>query len=215
MQSFRLYLKEAAGMARLGLLGQQGNHGLRLVLGNSSSDMDSVVSALTAGYYYTSTSQDGSFFVPVINCQRNDFFCNLEITVHLDDCKIAQDDLFFIDEFRSLYKADLVSEVVLVDHNKLDISQQDLSPKVTRIIDHHFDEKEYTDQLVEKECRLIGSATSLIVHKFIKDLQQFQDDFTAQSELPNLAYLLGAPIVLDSHFFKPELKDKRWTDEDT
>ena len=110
-------------MARLGLLGQQGHHSLRLVLGNSSSDMDSVVSALTAGYYYTSMSQDGSFFVPVVNCQRDDFFCNLEITVHLDDCKISQDDLFFIDEFRTLYQPDQVSEVVLVDHNKLDISQ--------------------------------------------------------------------------------------------
>ena len=101
--------------------------------------------------------------------------------------------------------------MILVDHNKLDISQQDLSTKVTRIIDHHFDENCYTEQLIEKQCRLIGSAASLIVHKYIQDQQLFEDDFLASNEAPNLAYLLGAPIVLDSTFFKPELKDKRWT----
>ena len=29
------------------------------------------------------------------------------------------------------------------------------------------------------------------------------------------AYLLAAAVVLDSYFFKEELKDKKWTDEDT
>ncbi len=32
---------------------------------------------------------------------------------------------------------------------------------------------------------------------------------------PNLAYLLGAAVVLDSYFFKEELRAKKWTDEDT
>ena len=89
MQQFRLYLKEATSLAKQGLLGTQGHNNLRLVLGNTSSDMDSVVSSLTAGYYYTKKSQEGNLFVPVINCQKDDFFCNLEITVHLDDCKIS------------------------------------------------------------------------------------------------------------------------------
>ena len=32
---------------------------------------------------------------------------------------------------------------------------------------------------------------------------------------PNLAYLLGAAVVLDSYYFKEELRAKKWTDEDT
>lgn len=31
----------------------------------------------------------------------------------------------------------------------------------------------------------------------------------------NLAYLLAAAVVLDSYFFKEELRAKKWTDEDT
>ena len=31
----------------------------------------------------------------------------------------------------------------------------------------------------------------------------------------NFAYLLGAAVVLDSYFFKEELRAKKWTDEDT
>ena len=31
---------------------------------------------------------------------------------------------------------------------------------------------------------------------------------------PNLAYLLGAAVVLDSYFFKDELRAKKWTEED-
>ena len=30
----------------------------------------------------------------------------------------------------------------------------------------------------------------------------------------NFAYLLGAAVVLDSYFFKEELRAKKWTDED-
>ena len=33
--------------------------------------------------------------------------------------------------------------------------------------------------------------------------------------MPNLAYLLGAAVVLDSYFFKEELRAKKWTDEDS
>lgn len=34
-------------------------------------------------------------------------------------------------------------------------------------------------------------------------------------QLPNLSYFLGAAVVLDSYFFKEELRAKKWTDEDT
>ena len=31
----------------------------------------------------------------------------------------------------------------------------------------------------------------------------------------NLAYLLGAAVVLDSYFFNEELRAKKWTEEDS
>ena len=123
MQGFRKYLSEATAAAKSGTLGTDGKPPLRIVMGNTSCDMDSVVGALTLGYYYTRKSTDGQLFVPVINCNANDFFCNLEITMHLQDCKIAQDDLFFWDTFKATYTAEQVSEVIIVDHNILDVTQ--------------------------------------------------------------------------------------------
>ena len=121
MQGFRKYLTEVTALAKSGTLGSQGNQALRIVMGNTSCDMDSVVGALTLGYYYTRKSADGHLFVPVANCDAKDFFCNLEIAQHLEDCKIPQDDLFFWDEFKEKYKPEQVSEVILVDHNILDL----------------------------------------------------------------------------------------------
>ena len=45
---------------------------------------------------------------------------------------------------------------------------------------------------------------------FAEDLVQAEP---GQSQ--NFAYLLGAAVVLDSYFFKEELRAKKWTDEDT
>ena len=88
MQGFRKYLNEATAIAKAGVLGTAGNPDLRIVMGNTSCDMDSVVGALTLGYYYTRKSKEGHLFVPVINANAADFYCNLEITMHLEDCKI-------------------------------------------------------------------------------------------------------------------------------
>jgi len=61
---------------------------------------------------------------------------------------------------------------------------------------------------------LIGSACSLVALMIKADEAMFAEDLE-RSETPNLAYLLGAAVVLDSYFFKEELRAKKWTDEDT
>ena len=48
--------------------------------------------------------------------------------------------------------------------------------KVKRVIDHHVDSGAYADQIVEKQCRLIGSACSLIALMIKKDVGLFADD---------------------------------------
>ena len=134
----------------------------------------------------------------------------------MENCKISQDDLWFMNEFRATYKPEAITEIVLVDHNILDVTQSDLGSKVTRIIDHHLDAKAYTDQLVEKKCRLIGSACSLVALKIAEDAAELlKDDLAASEDAPNFAYLLAAAVVLDSYYFKEDLKDKKWTQEDT
>jgi len=58
MQGFRKYLSEATAAAKSGLLSTEGKPPLRIVMGNTSCDMDSVVGSLTLGYYYTRKSND-------------------------------------------------------------------------------------------------------------------------------------------------------------
>ena len=98
MQRFRTYLSNATTAIRSGKLGTDGNPKLRIVVGNTSCDMDSVVGALTLGYFLTEKTSE--LWAPVVNCRRVDFYCNLEIVKHLENCKIPQTDLYFIDELR-------------------------------------------------------------------------------------------------------------------
>ena len=53
-------------------------------MGNTSCDVDSAIGALVLAYYYQSKLNQQ--WVPVINCNRADFFCNLEIVKHLANC---------------------------------------------------------------------------------------------------------------------------------
>ena len=57
---------------------------LRIVMGNTSCDVDTAIGALVLAYYYQSKLNQQ--WVPVINCNRADFFCNLEIVKHLANC---------------------------------------------------------------------------------------------------------------------------------
>ena len=118
-------------------------------MGNTSCDVDSAIGALVLAFYYQ--IKLGQQWVPVINCNRADFFCNLEITKHLEMCQISQDELYFYDEFRVQFpSADALDEMALIDHNILDTNQSDMGSKVKRVIDHHVDSGAYADQIVEK-----------------------------------------------------------------
>ena len=50
-----------------------------------------------------------------------------------------------------------------------------------------------------------------------EDEALFAEDLAASEpgQPQNLAYLLAAAVVLDSYYFKEELRAKKWTDEDT
>ena len=66
--------------------------------------------------------------------------------------------------------------MALIDHNVLDADQADLGPKVKRVIDHHVDSGAYVDQIVEKQCRLVGSACSLVALMLKEDEALFAVD---------------------------------------
>jgi len=100
MQKFRQWLSTSAQSVRTGSFGptEANADKLRIVMGNTSCDVDSAIGALVLAYFYTVKLQQQ--WIPVINCRREDFFCNLEIVKHLANSQISQSDLYFMDEFR-------------------------------------------------------------------------------------------------------------------
>ena len=61
---------------------------------------------------------------------------------------------------------------------------------------------------------MIGSACSLVALKYAKCEEEMKEDLAPSQDPPNLAFLLGAAVVLDSYNFKEDLRDKKWTQED-
>ena len=91
MQNFRQYLASTVSGVKNGEFGpsQDGPKKLRIVMGNTSCDVDSAIGALVLAYYLTKKSDGQETWVPVINAPKKDFFCNLEIIQHLKDCGIT------------------------------------------------------------------------------------------------------------------------------
>ena len=114
MQPFKLYLKEAYEHA------VHSSQPLRLVLGNTSGDMDSIVGAMGLAYYYTLKTH--TLWIPIINCAKADLRLKAEIYKHIVlDCGISVDDLLYWDELVALKCS--IEEICLIDHNVIDEAQ--------------------------------------------------------------------------------------------
>ena len=90
---------------------------IRLAMGNTSGDMDSIVGALGLAYYLH--LKTGQVWTPVINCLQKDLALKTEIYCHMiHDCKLNPNDLIFWDELMANKRP--VDEIALIDHNLLD-----------------------------------------------------------------------------------------------
>lgn len=140
MNLFIRYLKEAKRAAR------DGSEPLRIALGNTSGDVDSIVGALGMAYYLT--LKEKRIWVPLVNCNKDELRLKPEIWAHLVEfCKISPDDMVFRDELLSYGKEH--AEYALIDHNKLDGKQAEelggeaAHKRVTHVYDHHVDTMTY------------------------------------------------------------------------
>ncbi len=90
MNKFRLFLRDCKSM----LINTEAP--VRLVLGNTSADMDSVVGSMGLAYYLS--LKTGNLWTPVINCKRDQLRLKVEIQLHLvENCGINLDELIFWD----------------------------------------------------------------------------------------------------------------------
>ena len=60
---------------------QSGKEPLRIAMGNTSGDMDSIVGALGMAYYLT--LKEGKLWVPMVNCNKDELLLKPEIYDHI------------------------------------------------------------------------------------------------------------------------------------
>jgi len=81
---------------------------------------------------------------------------------------------------------------------------------VTHIVDHHFDNELYQDNIYEREIEKVGSSCTLVARKMLKKLEKLNDEEKAE-----FAMFLSAPISLDTYNFHQDLKGNKWKEEDS
>lgn len=184
---------------------------LRLCMGNTSGDMDSIVGAMGMAYYLT--LKTGDLWTPVINKKKDDLHLAAEIYNHLiNSCKLNMEDMLFWDELIATKRP--IKEVAIIDHNLIDNDQatqlgDHTHTQVKYVYDHHFDNKRY-NECVDYQTRFIGSACSILVLEMKKDAHLFDEALLKDG----YAHFIAAPICLDTVNFQADLKDTKWQQED-
>ena len=170
---------------------------LRLALGNSSGDMDSVVSSIGFSYFSSLANAEADVhrqILPVISFHRDDLKLRKDIEYTLHKVGLFEDDLIFINDVAKL-KCDRY-ELNLVDHNEIDsefFKSEGIREKATvvSIIDHHVDGGLYGDTTNPRVIETCGSCSSLVYRYFAKEIVD------ATLNEPERELLL-TPILIDT-----------------
>jgi inorganic pyrophosphatase/exopolyphosphatase len=187
---------------------------LNVCLGNVSCDMDSAIGAILMAYYlsykeeyYKDYGNYERFWVPVINCPREEICARIDISFHLKSFGVDLTKLVYIDDLDLNYYAERnLLKLSIIDHNKLDLSQQAWDESVVYIVDHHVDLKAHPK--AEKILKFCGSACSLVINLIF--------DNNLEDEILNkeTCQFFSAAILIDTENFKPSLKNTKWGDVD-
>jgi len=93
-------------------------------------------------------------------------------------------------------------KLAIIDHNKLDLTQQQWDDSVVQIVDHHVDLHAYPD--IDRLVVACGSACSLAMD-FI-----FKDGLDDKILTKKICKFFSSAILLDTENFKPSLFKSKW-----
>ena len=161
----------------------------KVVVGNESADLDSIISANLLAYAYFKMGDE--LIIPLINCNKEDYKLRTESYGLLKRYDIDENDLIFIDSIDdSLINNPNNIEVIIVDHNKLPDNLRAWDNSVISIFDHHQDIEMYSNAK-PRIFETIGSCSTLVA-QFILDKQAsiFKNE--------EIAILNIAPILVDT-----------------
>ncbi|ODQ79411.1 hypothetical protein BABINDRAFT_171642 [Babjeviella inositovora NRRL Y-12698] len=163
---------------------------LRIVSGNQSADLDSVVSAITYAYFHH-VAHPTIPIIPLINIPRADLNLRKDIVYALGKQAITVDLLYFVEDFHKIDPT--LIDLVLVDHCA---PQGDLRhfTNVISIIDHHDDENMFLDaqpRIIEKS----GSCSCLVFNYWYDVLTKGS---VSTAVFADVMDILVAPLLTDT-----------------
>jgi inorganic pyrophosphatase/exopolyphosphatase len=187
---------------------------INICIGNVSCDMDSAIGAIILGYYMTHKDRYfddygnyENFWIPVINCARKEIEARIDIAFHLKTHGIDIEKLVYIDDLDINYYSDNnLLKLAIIDHNKLDLSQEKWSESVVFILDHHVDMKDHPK--AHKILQFCGSACSMGINLI------FEDNLDEEILTKEICQFFISAILIDTENFKPSLKGTKWGEPD-
>ena len=200
------------------------------ILGNSTCDMDSALSAyllsigkninhgaITLGKKGKPSTnyQTKKIYLPVLNIKRGTLYYRIDVKYVFDKFGINENDFWYISDdvfnphhlFRYKYNRFIKTSIILVDHSILEWNY--LSEYVIGIYDHHLLPTHNNQYKNLKSLNIkypIGSCSTLILREYFED-----DDFPVKIVSPVLAL---TAILLDTKKFNPDFYGLRWVDLD-
>lgn len=180
----------------------------RIVTGNQSADMDSVVSAITFAYLSYSLKTPDQFIIPLIDIPRTDFALRRDINKLLQNHDISEDLLYFVEDFSEFLDESTSVHLSLVDHNGLQGVEINKGfdaglINVEAIIDHHADEGMF-EKANPRIIRTCGSNSTLVFHYF-HDLTSCDEKFWKSNK--DVIELLIAPLLIDTSNMTQKVED--------
>lgn len=169
---------------------------IRLVSGNQSCDMDSVVSAIAYSYLFSKKYPSEQPYLPLLNIPEDQLKLRKDIVLLLKSHSISPSLLYFLDDVQKWSKLFSLArfDVALVDHCNLQgeiltelYSQNRLN--VSAIIDHHEDENAFVNAK-PRVIQTCGSCSSLVF--------DYWHSINTPDIDPGIIELLLGPLLIDT-----------------
>jgi len=161
----------------------------KVVVGNESADLDSIISANLLAYAFYKLGDE--FIIPLINCKKEDYKLRTESYGLLKRYDVDENDLIFIDDIdASLIQDPKQLEVVVVDHNKLPDNLRAWDSSVVSIFDHHQDVEMYKNA-EPRFFETVGSCSTLVAEFILENKAEIFN-------IEEIAILNMSPILVDT-----------------
>jgi exopolyphosphatase len=182
---------------------------------DSSTDLDSLCSAIVLAYLRTYAPKSSDFYIPLSNLPRADLSLRPELLPVLSHAGLKLEDLITLSDLPPTSKrsAQLPPEKtswVLVDHNAL---QGDLGRtygrRIIGCIDHHDEEEKVPRDCEPRIIRKSGSCSSLIIEHYREAWNSLAKSSTSKETMAwdaELAKLALAPVLIDTTNLTAESK---------